>query len=236
MKLSKLNICSVVAVLLSAWAFGVTMLPAATVVQFSTTLGSFDVELFDGQTPATVSNFLYYADNHFYDNSLIQRSVPGFIEQGGGFYLTPDYSLEPIPVTNPVVNEFGISNTRGTIAMAKVGGDPNSATSQWFFNLADNSANLDHQNGGFTVFGKVLGDGMNVVDAFAAAPVYNATAYNPAFAELPLVGVTNGQTAIQLNNLILVNTVSVVPEATTSMLLALGVLLLAMLRFRLIRR
>ena len=120
--------------------------------------------------------------------------------------------------------------------MAKLGSDPNIATNQWFFNLADNSANLDHQNGGFTVFGKVLGDGMNVVDAFAAAPVYNATAYNPAFAELPLVGVTNGQTAIQLNNLILVNTVSVVPEATTSMLLALGLLLLAKLRFRLIRR
>lgn len=80
-----------------------------------------------------------------------------------------------MPTFAPVLNEPRFSNLRGTVAMAKIGGDANSATSGWFINLADNSANLDFQNGGFTVFGRVLGAGMAVADEVAALPVYNAT-------------------------------------------------------------
>jgi hypothetical protein len=81
-----------------------------------------------------------------------------------------------------IVNEPGISNTRGTIAMAKLAGDPNSAMSEWFINLADN-LNLDTDNGGFTVFGRIIGDGMTVVDAIAAVPVYN---FGSPFDTVPL--------------------------------------------------
>src|SRR5262249_52926574 len=115
-----------------------------------------------------------------------------------------------IPANAPVVNEFSSSrsNLRGTIAMAKLGGNPNSATNQWFFNLADNSANLDSQNGGFTVFGQVVGDGMQVVDAIAAKPIVNA---GSPFDNLPLITVpTNGTITVQ--NLILITAVTVLPN------------------------
>ncbi|MGD0959963.1 MAG: peptidylprolyl isomerase, partial [Methylomonas sp.] len=82
-----------------------------------------------------------------------------------------------IPTNAPVQNEFGASNTTGTIAMAKLGTDPNSATDQWFINLADNGGapnNLDTANGGYTVFGQVMGNGMSVVDAIAGLTTTNA--------------------------------------------------------------
>ena len=86
-------------------------------------------------------------------------------------------------------NEPFISNIRGTIAMAKLGGDPNSATSQWFINLADNSANLDTQNGGFTVFGHVTGNGMSVADAIA---MLNRVNVGSPFDALPVRDYTSG--------------------------------------------
>ena len=71
--------------------------------------------------------------------------------------------------------------------MAKLAGDANSATNQWFFNLANNAANLDNQNGGFTVFGEITGDGMAVLDALAALPTYN---FDGALTDLPLQNYT----------------------------------------------
>ncbi|UJP01770.1 MAG: peptidylprolyl isomerase [Nitrosomonas sp.] len=143
---------------------------------FTSSMGQFCIELFESQTPITTANFLNYIQNDAYTNGIFHRSIPGFVIQGGGFKVVDGASGESLVAVNtfsPITNEFKISNTRGTVAMAKLGGNPNSATSQWFVNLADNSANLDHQNGGFTVFGRVIFDGMTVFDAIAKLPVKN---------------------------------------------------------------
>lgn len=175
----------------------------ATVVRLNTALGPIDIELFDATAPRTVANFLNYVNSGAYNNSFIHRSVPGFIIQGGG-YGWDNTAGTPVrvPQNPPVVNEFNVSrsNLRGTIAMAKIGGDPNSATSEWFINLANNAANLDTQNGGFTVFGQVTNASMVVVDAIAALPRVNAGA-NTAFTELPIAKPITG-TVIQRDNLV----------------------------------
>ncbi len=155
----------------------------ATNVIIHTDLGDVEIELLDEATPQTVANFLQYVTDGDYENSIIHRSMPGFVIQGGGFTFVDD-AIANVPADPPVVNEPGISNTRGTIAMAKFPDNPDSATSEWFINLADNSGNLDGQNGGFTVFGQVVGDGMDVVDAIAALPVWNA---GSPFTDLPLI-------------------------------------------------
>jgi cyclophilin family peptidyl-prolyl cis-trans isomerase len=157
------------------------------------------VELFDQAggnrlrtTPATAANFLAYVDGGSYQNTFIHRSVPGFVVQGGGFTVAngqSGISIGSVAQRDPVVNEpkptgtSAANNVRGTIAMAKLGSDPNSATNQWFFNLADNSANLDAQNGGFTVFGRVLGSGMAAVDEMAKVPRFG---YASPFDTVPL--------------------------------------------------
>lgn len=183
---------------------------AGTIVRFTTSMGNIDVELYDARTPLTAANFLSYLPNYEYNWSFIHRSVPGFVIQGGGFGFDDisqggPYGWFVDDGSKPTVqNEPGISNTRGTIAMAKLGGDPDSATSQWFFNLGDNSANLDYQNGGFTVFGHVLDNGMDVVDAIADLPVYDMSYIYGAFDELPLMG-----DSFDTNNLVMVWDVSV---------------------------
>ena len=156
--------------------------------------GEINIVLFD-QTgegaPITVDNFINYANAGSYAFSIIHRSVVSpipFVIQGGGFIIN-NTTLDLVPTNAPIQNEFSEnrSNLRGTIAMAKVGNNPNSATSQWFFNLSDNSANLDNQNGGFTVFGQVLSQNdLNTVDAIASLPVVNASSVNPAFETLPI--------------------------------------------------
>jgi cyclophilin family peptidyl-prolyl cis-trans isomerase len=161
--------------------FSAPVLASSVVLQ--TSLGEVEIELFDQETPQTVANFLNYVNSGAFASSFIHRSMPGFIIQGGG-YTFIDGAVGEVPTNPPVANEPGISNLRGTIAMAKQGGDPNSATSQWFINLADSSENLDGQNGGFTVFGQVTGDGMDVIDAIAALRVWNAGA---PFTNLPLI-------------------------------------------------
>ncbi|MGI8819280.1 MAG: peptidylprolyl isomerase [Chthoniobacterales bacterium] len=168
---------------------------ASAAVQVNTVAGVMNFTLDGQQAPLTVANFLNYVESGRYYKTdpvngqqasvFFHRSVPGFVIQTGGFYGTVNSrgnvfeagffpAATPVLTYPPVVNEPFISNLRGTIAMAKLGGDPNSATSQWFVNLADNSANLDNQNGGFTVFGRVAGNGMAVADAIAALPKINA--------------------------------------------------------------
>jgi len=161
---------------------------AQTIVNVTTERGNFSIELFDTVAPATVENFLSYVVSGRYDGTFIHRAVADFVIQGGGFkFDATTQTFFAINLDAPVVNEFSISNTRGTLAMAKMGGDPNSATSQWFVNLADNSANLDSQNGGFTVFGRVVEPGMTVVDAISNLPAIETD----GFVGVPVVQTTN---------------------------------------------
>jgi peptidyl-prolyl cis-trans isomerase A (cyclophilin A) len=179
----KLTITITRLLLLSAAVMSATF-ANATIVQFQTVKGDFEVNLYDEATPETVKNFLSYVESGAYQDTFIHRSVPGFIVQGGGyFYDFEAETLETIPADDPVINEPKFSNRRGTIAMAKLGNDPNSATVQWFINLSNNHANLDVQNGGFTVFGEVVGNGMEVVDAIADV---NIMRFRGAFSDIPL--------------------------------------------------
>ena len=146
---------------------------SATVVEIRTNMGTITVNLFDEDTPKSVENFLEYVTSGAYANNVVHRLEPSFVIQAGGFSYHNALPLDVVATGTPVINEPELSNVRGTIAMAKQGGNANSATSQWFINLKDNSANLDVQNGGFTVFGQVIGDGMDVVDAISALPRFN---------------------------------------------------------------
>jgi cyclophilin family peptidyl-prolyl cis-trans isomerase len=138
--------------------------------RFTTNLGTFDVVLFEDATPKTVENFLAYADGGRYKNTFFHRAPTGFVVQGGGFTYNGS-AFGKVNTFAPVQNEPGISNLEGTVAMAKLGGDPNSATSQFFINLSDdNASNLDFQNGGFTVFGRIAGNGMDLFQQIDALP------------------------------------------------------------------
>lgn len=204
---------------------------AGTIVRFTTNLGAFDVQLFDEQEPTTVANFLGYVGDGAYANSVVHRSTtydPADIQivQGGGFVLvtTPTTAaLDPIATVAPIPLEAGLPNLRGTIAMARTN-DPNSATSGWFFNVQDNPA-LDPNpalgRDGYAVFGEVIGDGLTVLDAIGSLTVYNASAQlGGAFGQLPLLN-----SALEVQNLVLVGNVVAVPEPST---LALGLLGLVM--------
>jgi len=155
----------------------ISLSASATIVEFTTSHGNFTVNLHDETTPETVSNFLKYVTDEDYHNTVVHRVEPSFVMQAGGFEFTGSLPLTAIPTDNTVKNEPVFSNVRGTIAMAKVSGNENSATSQWFVNLADNSggnAKLDLQNGGFTVFGEVI-EGMDSVDAIAGLTLCGST-------------------------------------------------------------
>ncbi len=153
-------------------------LRAGTLVQFRTTVGNFDVELYDVDKPLTTKNFLRYVQDGLYTNMIFHRGVASFVIQGGGFFVgnrgTTNASLNYVPTYAPVINEFKsgpfYSNVYGTIAMAKTS-DPNSATSQFFLNLTNNVASLDSTNnsGGFTVFGRII-SGTNILNLLNARP------------------------------------------------------------------
>lgn len=181
-----------------------------SVVRVVTTYGDFYIGLTDNATPLTVANFLKYVNADRYDNTIFHRLVDDFVLQGGGYNRVDEAHITQDPA---VPNEFGASNLRGTVAMAKLGSDPNSATSEWFVNLNDNSANLDQQNGGFTVFGRVLGNGMRVVDELVDTQTFNQ---GSSFTEIPLRNYYKDFPVFLRNYLRVydVKTVPVMPTAT----------------------
>ncbi len=148
-----------------------------------TNMGDIGLELFADKSPVSVENFLRYANSGFYDGTVFHRVISHFMIQGGG--LTPD--LQDKPTSEPIVNEApnGLSNKRGTVAMARTG-NPHSATSQFFINVQDNG-NLDYtdQNSsrgwGYAVFGKVI-SGMDVVESIR----FVETKTVPPYSDVPV--------------------------------------------------
>lgn len=182
----------------------------ATIVEMNTSQGVIEINLFDQQTPKTVANFLSYVQDDSYNETVIHRSVSNFVIQGGGFTFSD--SLDAITTKPAVENEPVFSNVKGTIAMAKLSGDANSATSQWFFNITDNSAALDTQNGGFTVFGQITAASQSTLDKIAALVHCGET---------PVVDITTEQCAstdvtISSANLVTIQNVAVMDDDPNS--------------------
>ena len=147
----------------------VTPAPGNPTVLISTSLGDITVELYNDRAPVSVQNFLQYVNDGFYPGTIFHRVISGFMIQGGGF--TADMVEKPTrpPIRNEATN--GLNNVRGTLAMARTEA-LRSATAQFFINIADNRAKLDHhgfspEDFGYAVFGRVL-SGLDVCDRIAA--------------------------------------------------------------------
>jgi cyclophilin family peptidyl-prolyl cis-trans isomerase len=155
---------------------------SGTLATFETSLGNMELEFYDEDKPVTVSNFVKYVTSGRFTNQFIQRWVPGFVIQGGGYTVTnraDGLKITPIQPFGTITNEYSVgrtfSNTYGTIAMAR-GSAKDSASSQWFLNLKDNSS-LDQVNGGFTVFGRVTA-GTNILNLFVPPPPTNLFSFD----------------------------------------------------------
>lgn len=152
---------SVALVLLANQAF------ANTDMQIKTNLGNIKIELYDDKAPVTVKNFKSYVNSQFYNGTIFHRVIPGFMIQGGGF----DSNMKEKATQPSIVNEAsnGLKNSRGTLAMARTN-DPNSASSQFFINVANNDfLNKAVGNPGYAVFGKVT-EGLDIVDKIVNTP------------------------------------------------------------------
>jgi peptidyl-prolyl cis-trans isomerase A (cyclophilin A) len=141
------------------------------VVVMKTSKGQIKIELYPDKAPASVANFLTYVKSGHYNGTIFHRVIPGFMIQGGG--MTPDMRQKPTmaPIKNEASN--GLKNDRGTLAMARTNA-PDSATSQFFINVANN-AMLNYVGPGregYAVFGKVT-EGMDVADAIVSVPTHN---------------------------------------------------------------
>ena len=152
-------------------------------VEMNTSKGKIVLELYPAKAPETVKNFLMYVDLKYYDNTIFHRVIPSFMIQGGGF--TGD--LQRKSATGPAIKneaDNGLSNDRGTIAMARTG-DPHSATAQFFINTVNNDflnfKRKDVQGWGYAVFGRVV-KGMQVVDAISQA----ATGVRGPYRDVPI--------------------------------------------------
>ena len=135
-------------------------------VKFETSLGDIVIQLNEEKAPITVKNFLGYVNSGFYNGTIFHRVINGFMVQGGGFTEAMLQKSTQAPIKNEASN--GLTNDRGTIAMARTN-NPDSATSQFFFNHVDNSFlnYRDIANPGYAVFGKVI-EGIEIVDKIAS--------------------------------------------------------------------
>jgi peptidyl-prolyl cis-trans isomerase A (cyclophilin A) len=188
--------CATCVALATMIGFGAIAPARATVVRFQTSSGNVDVRLNDALTPNSITNFTNYVTSNRYDGTFIHRvpqlgtgGTSNFVVQGGGFKLNNSiFAAAGIVTDAPIADEFNLSNTRGTLSFAK---NALGATSQWFFNIGNNSF-LDAQ--GFTVFGRVVNNGMTVVDAINNLTTVNAAgAQNAAgedFDEIPVYNIT----------------------------------------------
>jgi peptidyl-prolyl cis-trans isomerase A (cyclophilin A) len=223
------RILPVLMALACCMGFAMGPVSAATFVRFDTNFGVFDLELYDvPEMESTVANFMAYVNAGLYDSTIIHRSTtynPTGIQivQGGSFVLEGN-EINAVSTFAPIPLQAGYSNVRGTIAMARTA-DPNSATSGWYFNVANNTA-LD---GGYAVFGSVVdAAGLSVIDAMAGLPVYDATVQlGGAFSELPL-----NAPALQVGNLVIINSVTVVPEPSALVMVGLAAFGVAIRRVR----
>ena len=142
-------------------------------ITFTTNMGSFSIELDFENAPLTAANFLQYARDDFYTGTIFHRVINGFMVQGGGMNADMSQKAGRDPIENEADN--GLKNEIGTLAMARTG-DPHSASSQFFVNVADNSF-LNHsgknmQGWGYAVFGKVV-DGMEVIESIECVATGN---------------------------------------------------------------
>jgi len=154
-------------------------------VNVTTSLGDIVVELNAAKAPKTVDNFLQYVRAGQYDGTVFHRVIENFMIQGGGF--SPELKEKPTRAPIPLESRNGLSNSRGTLAMARTS-DPNSATAQFFINLQDNTfldAAKSPDGNGYAVFGKVV-SGMDVVDRIRAVQTGNRGPYQ----NVPLQPVT----------------------------------------------
>ena len=135
-------------------------------VLFDTSFGQNEIELDPVKAPISSQNFLQYVDSGFYNNTIFHRVIPGFMAQGGGF----TEQMVQKPTKDPIRNEAsnGLKNVRGTLSMARTS-NPNSATSQFFINVADNAFLDPGRDAGYAVFAKVV-QGMDVVDQIVNSP------------------------------------------------------------------
>ena len=164
-------------IFLVGFALGIVAAPALAAnpqVELDTSAGTIKVELYPDAAPKTVENFLKYVQAGHYNGTQFHRVIKGFMIQGGGYdaEFRERPTRPPIPIESEQSVKAGLSNTPGTLAMARTG-DPNSASSQFFINVADNKRldfrSADTQGYGYTVFGKVV-SGMDVVNRIAQAP------------------------------------------------------------------
>ena len=143
---------------------------ANTLLEMKTSMGNIEIELYDDKAPVSAKNFASYAKSNFYNGTIFHRVIPGFMIQGGGIDVNMIEKTTKAPIVNEASN--GLKNNRGTLAMARTS-DPNSATSQFFINVADNNfLNRSTMDAGYAVFGKVT-KGMDIVDKIVKVPTGN---------------------------------------------------------------